>query len=124
MRIFSSAEKPACRPPDLFHDLFRRFLPRPGFLAHLRSLKGYDEPEILVNLTSFASDILGGAVAGERPQNPWAAEPVRERGSSPAVPSNPNSRLGRRRLAGGGRQSRAGARLRPGARQTSQERPN
>ena len=34
-------------------------------------------------------------MAGERPQNPWAAEPVRERGSSPAVPSNPNSRLGR-----------------------------
>src|SRR5208282_699939 len=40
-------ELPACRPPDIFHDLFRRFLHRPGFLSHLRSLKGYDEPEIL-----------------------------------------------------------------------------
>src|ERR1700719_4839012 len=46
---------------------------------------------------SCASDIVGGAVAGERPQNPWAAKPVRERVSSPAVPSNPNSRLGRLR---------------------------
>ena len=49
------------------------------------------------NLTSYASDIVGGAVAGERPKNLWAAEPVRERVSSPAVPSNPNSRLGRLR---------------------------
>jgi hypothetical protein len=30
-------------------------------------------------LTSCASDIVGGAVAGERPKNLWAAEPVRER---------------------------------------------
>ena len=29
-------------------DLFCRLLHRPGFLSHLRSLKGYDEPEILV----------------------------------------------------------------------------
>jgi hypothetical protein len=43
------------------------------------------------------SDIVGDAVAGERPKNLWAAEPVRERVSSPAVPSNPNSRLGRLR---------------------------
>src|SRR6202023_2658197 len=44
-------ELPACRPPDVFHDLFRRFLHRPGFLSHLRSLKGYDEPEILPSST-------------------------------------------------------------------------
>jgi transposase len=36
-------------------------------------------------------------VADERPQNPWAAKPAREPASSPAVPSNPNSRLGRLR---------------------------
>jgi transposase len=48
-------------------------------------------------LSSRASDIVGGAVAGKRPQNPWAAKPARERVSSPAVPSNPNSRLGRLR---------------------------
>src|ERR1700757_1902171 len=47
--------------------------------------------------SSRASDTVGGAVAGERPQNPWAAKPARERVSSPAVPSNPNSRLGRLR---------------------------
>ena len=41
--------------------------------------------------------MVGGAVAGERPKNLWAAEPVRERVFSPAVPSNPNSRLGRLR---------------------------
>src|SRR5712671_6720159 len=44
-------ELPACRPPDVFHDLFRRFLHRPRFLSHLRSLKGYDEPEILPSST-------------------------------------------------------------------------
>src|SRR3984893_12797524 len=48
-------------------------------------------------LTFCSADIVSGAVAGERPQNPWADEPVRERVSSPAVPSNPNSRLGRLR---------------------------
>src|SRR4051812_5806658 len=36
-----------------------------------------------------------GAVAGERPLPLRDTKPVRERGSSPAVPSNPNSRLGR-----------------------------
>src|SRR3981081_3779252 len=44
-------ELPACRPPDVFHDLCRRFLGRPGFLSHLRSLKGYDEPEIIPSST-------------------------------------------------------------------------
>jgi hypothetical protein len=44
-------------------------------------------------LPSCASDIVGGAVAGERPKNLWDAEPVRERVASPAVPLNPNSRL-------------------------------
>src|SRR3954471_211510 len=36
-----------------------------------------------------------GAVAGERPWPLRDTKPVRERESSPAVPSNPNSRLGR-----------------------------
>src|SRR4051794_41933217 len=36
-----------------------------------------------------------GAVAGERPLPLRDTKPVGERGSSPAVPSNPNSRLGR-----------------------------
>src|SRR3984885_13648697 len=37
------------------------------------------------------------AVAGERPMPPRDAKPVGEFGSSPVVPSNPNSRLGRQR---------------------------
>src|SRR5580692_4127143 len=37
------------------------------------------------------------AVAGERPMPPRDAKPVGEFGSSPVVPSNPNSRLGRKR---------------------------
>jgi transposase len=36
-----------------------------------------------------------GAVAGARPKRPRDTKPVGERGSSPVVPSNPNSRLGR-----------------------------
>src|SRR3954469_17767915 len=36
-----------------------------------------------------------GAVAGERPLPLRATKPVPERESSPAVPSNPNGRLGR-----------------------------
>src|SRR5579862_927083 len=38
---------------------------------------------------------MTGAVAGDRPNRPRDTKPVGERGSSPAVPSNPNSRLGR-----------------------------
>src|SRR5207248_1466607 len=49
------------------------------------------------NLPSRRPDIGDSAVAGERPKNLWAAEPARECVSSPAVPSNPNSRLGRGR---------------------------
>src|ERR1700675_1451858 len=56
-------ELPACRPPDVFHNLFRRFLHRPGFLSHLRSLKGYDEPEILPSSTRPIC--LIGADAGQ-----------------------------------------------------------
>src|ERR1700722_15108714 len=37
------------------------------------------------------------AVAGERPMPPRDAKPVGEFGSSPVVPSNPNSRLGHQR---------------------------
>src|ERR1700688_5048799 len=59
-------ELPACRPPDVFHDLFRRFLHRPGFLSHLRSLKSYDEPEILPSSTRPIC--LIGADAGQSPR--------------------------------------------------------
>jgi len=38
---------------------------------------------------------MAGAVVGERPKPLRDAKPVGEHGSSPAVPSNPNSRLGR-----------------------------
>ena len=38
---------------------------------------------------------VAGAVAGVRPHRPRDTKPVGEPGSSPAVPSNPNSRLGR-----------------------------
>src|SRR5207253_9767365 len=36
---------------DFLHDLPCRFLPRPGFLSHLRSFDGYDGPEILSSST-------------------------------------------------------------------------
>src|SRR5271156_5265312 len=39
---------------------------------------------------------MARAVAGERPKPLRASKPVWKRGSSPVVPSNPNSRLGRR----------------------------
>src|SRR6202035_2564454 len=42
---------PPRRAADVLHDLFCRFLHRPGFLSHLRSFKGYDEPEILPSST-------------------------------------------------------------------------
>src|SRR5690606_31229644 len=41
------------------------------------------------------SGIVSEAVAGGRPKPLRDTKPVGERGSSPAVPSNPNSRLGR-----------------------------
>src|SRR5205085_12677413 len=44
-----------------------------------------------------ASAMIGTAVADERPMSSWAAKPEGERGSSSAVPSNPNSRKGRKR---------------------------
>jgi hypothetical protein len=49
------------------------------------------------NLTSHLSEIGNSGVAGERPKNLWVAGPARECVPSPAVPSNPNSRLGRDR---------------------------
>src|SRR5262249_36350421 len=39
------------RATDLLHDFCRRFFLRHGFLFHLRSLEGYDEPEILPSST-------------------------------------------------------------------------
>jgi hypothetical protein len=52
MRIFSLRRKLASGgAPDLFDNLFRRFLHRPGFLSHLRSFNGYDGPEILPSST-------------------------------------------------------------------------
>jgi transposase len=52
---------------------------------------------ISCNLKTAPSAKVGGAVAGGRPENLRDIEPVNEPGSSPAVPSNPNSRLGRQR---------------------------
>src|SRR6202011_3667588 len=49
------------------------------------------------NLNVAGSARVGDAVAGGRPCDLRDAKPVGERGSSPAVPSNPNSRLGRLR---------------------------
>jgi len=47
------------------------------------------------NLMSADSARISIAVAGGRPTDLRDTKPVGERGSSPAVPSNPNSRLGR-----------------------------
>src|SRR5581483_12457946 len=49
------------------------------------------------NLNIADSAKIGDAVAGGRPAHLRDTKPVGERGSSPAVPSNPNSRLGRSR---------------------------
>src|SRR5215475_4768002 len=49
------------------------------------------------NLSIAGSARIGSAVAGGRPSTLRDAKPVGEQGSSPAVPSNPNSRLGRLR---------------------------
>src|ERR1041384_5887793 len=50
---------------DLFDNLLRRFLHRPGFLPHLRSFNGYDGPEILPSSTQQIC--LRGADAGHPP---------------------------------------------------------
>ena len=63
MRIFFSAEN--CRRVARrmsFTTFSADFLNRPGFLSHLRSLKGYDEPEILP--TSNCQICLTGADVG------------------------------------------------------------
>src|SRR5262245_62407551 len=39
------------RATDLLHHFCRRFFLQHGFLSHLRSLEGYDEPEILPSST-------------------------------------------------------------------------
>src|SRR5262245_415597 len=49
------------------------------------------------NLSIASSARIGSAVAGGRPSTSRDTKPVGEQGSSPAVPSNPNSRLGRLR---------------------------
>jgi hypothetical protein len=41
---------PRCTADGLQH-LCRRFFHRPGFLSHLRSFEGYDEPKILPSST-------------------------------------------------------------------------
>src|SRR5690606_29238111 len=44
--LFSTILLAGCTT-NVLDDLLRRRFPCPGFLSHLRSLKGYDEPEIL-----------------------------------------------------------------------------
>src|SRR5207344_1150133 len=44
-------EVPPGRTTNALDHLLRRFLRRNGFLSHLRSLKGYDEPETLPSST-------------------------------------------------------------------------
>src|ERR1700720_2462411 len=61
--LFFGREFPPRHAADVLHDLFRRFLHRPGFPSHLRSLKGYDEPEILPSSTRPIC--LMGADAGQ-----------------------------------------------------------
>jgi hypothetical protein len=63
-------EVPPGRAPNVFHDLCRRFFRRHGFLSHLRSLRGYDEPEILPS--SIHPICLKGADGGQ----PWITQPA------------------------------------------------
>jgi very-short-patch-repair endonuclease len=49
------------------------------------------------NLSSVASARIEGAVAGESPYPPRSSKTARKPVTSPVVPSNPNSRLGRKR---------------------------
>ena len=63
-------------------------------LTRPTSLRSAERP---CNLNIADSAMIGNAVAGGRPCDLRDAKPVGERGSSPAVPLNPNSRLGRLR---------------------------
>ena len=54
---------PTRHAPDLLDDLLCRFLFRPGFLSHLRSLNGYDGPQIPPSST--CQICLIGADAGQ-----------------------------------------------------------
>src|SRR4051794_35091450 len=95
--LFLRRKLSAGRAPDLLHN-HALPVPSPARIsvpsALLQWLRWARNP---CNLASRPTDIGDGAVAGERPKNLWAAEPARECVPSPAVPSNPNSRLGRDR---------------------------
>ena len=54
---------PSRRTTDVPYHLICRFSRRPGFLSHLRSFEGYDEPEILPSSTRPICPI--GADAGQ-----------------------------------------------------------
>ena len=56
-----------------------------------------DIPGSPCNLFCAGSDKIADAVAGGRPRSPGAIEARGKPGSPPAVPSNPNSRLGRKK---------------------------
>src|SRR5437588_1630922 len=70
--------------------------PGEGDSQRARSVESPPHPSPC-NLNFADSARISGAMAGGRPSNLWDTKPVGERGSSPAVPSNPNSRLGRLR---------------------------
>src|SRR5580700_9764015 len=77
---------------DILHDLFCRFLHRPGFLSHLRSLKGYDEPEILPYSTR--RNCLIGADAGQRPGQGQKSQSLEWEETKPGRISNIQANLG------------------------------
>src|SRR5580658_5414411 len=63
---------------DRLDNLFCRFLHRPGFLSHLRSLNGYDGPEILP--ISTQPICLIGADAGQSTTTPRSPRSSVDRG--------------------------------------------
>src|SRR5262249_39796613 len=66
-----------------------------GALRERLSYRVRGEPPCNLKIADSAK--VGSAVAGDRPKPLRDTKPVGERGWSPAVPSNPNSRLGRHR---------------------------
>src|SRR5262249_27686001 len=76
--IFSRIVLPR-RPPNVSDDLFGGRLCRPGFLSHLRSSIGYDEPEILLSSPHSFCPIRADVEQPESIAASWTIAVFRER---------------------------------------------
>jgi tetratricopeptide (TPR) repeat protein len=69
---------PPRRAANVSHNLFCQFLHRPGFLSHLRSLKGYGEPEIQICLVGADAGRQDRSCTNIRPRPPDGGWPGRQ----------------------------------------------